>query len=287
MTTQDSERRSKDSFAQAFLKSGSSLQYRVASILKKNGWEVKLEQAYMDDTESKVRQCDIIATRLIHGGDVKVELIIECKYVKDGHIVFLRDDAEDYSSKKDERSESIQAVSSYFKEHFDKRARDSHHYFGPICLSYACLVRDKDGRFKVDDDTVFKAIGQVIKPMIDRAKGTYENTVTYPIIVIGNSEIYECAIGALPDLASSSEEIPFQFESKENICLEYSYVLGLGQKTSTFVIDILKGDSFEEYLLQVIEPEIGQLIECRNGITTARDMRRMRGDKTNGSLSYR
>jgi hypothetical protein len=230
----------------------------------------------MDDTDSKVRQCDIIAVKPVPGYDARVKLIIECKYIKEGHIIFLRDDAQDYCSKREDRKEAIQTYDPGLKKYFYEDNLRQHHYFNPVCLSHTCLTRDKEGGFKLEEDVVFKAISQVIKPMIDHAKNEgFDTPLTYPIIIIGSAEIYEYPIDGLPSIPLTKEGIPSSFEPKNHSCLEYSYTVSPGEKPTTFVVDILKENSFEEYLDRTIKNEINALAAYRQREATAKEIRRV------------
>ena len=276
---------SSSSFVQAFLKDGSSVQYRVASLLKKNGWDVKLEQAYIDDSEARVRQCDIVASKKIAKGKITVKLIIECKYVKDGHIIFLSDDVGDYCSRVEDRSVSIRTGSNKIKEHFEKNAINKHHYCNPVCLSSTSLARERDGDVfkKMDKDVIFEAVCQVVKPMIDQSKREYTDTVTYLVVVIGSAELYTCPISALPTLQSLvCEGIPPIFEPKGRLCLEYSYSINHGRKPSTLIIDILREENLEEYLNDTIQPEIRELELYQEGLTWEQERQGRRGELHEG-----
>ena len=70
-----------DKFRDAILKTGFPLEYRVASLFQRHGWQVIQNKYYIDDTAGVPREIDILAYRSVKRAETQIytTVIVSCK----------------------------------------------------------------------------------------------------------------------------------------------------------------------------------------------------------------
>ncbi len=244
-----------DGISQALKRSGLLIQYRVARQLKETGWSVQLERAYKDDVESKVRQCDIVATKKITDR-TDICLVIETKYISSGGLVFFTDKNQVTSDTSQERADSIQVSRHDIRERFSKTKK--HHYFGTSAvLQQGVQINDKGEWVLSQKDILYEAINQSLKPILHYKNHSSGNTIFYPVVVIGNGKLFSCDLSAI-DKESGIEKTDL-VETRHCI-FESSYSLEAKRQPETFIIDIVQEEYLDDFISDGMKEEVQELI---------------------------
>lgn len=107
--------------------SGNTLHARVARWFRDNGWHIVVSPYYMDQTQNKAREIDLIAEKLwpVMGpfghavGDIAVRLFVECKFVPSHSVFWLAEKS---------RSEALDLVCSSGIFPANNTYTEKHHY---------------------------------------------------------------------------------------------------------------------------------------------------------------
>lgn len=88
MTKRISNKKHTGTMIKKFLNTtGFPFEMKMAKLLQKEGWTVKMSEPYLDLEALKEREIDIIANKTIN--DISVNLIIECKYSQKDSWIFV------------------------------------------------------------------------------------------------------------------------------------------------------------------------------------------------------
>lgn len=151
--------------------SGNSFHSRVARWLQGNGWHVLISPYYMDQSQNKAREIDLIAEQAVPimdyyerwHGNVLLRLYIECKFVS-SHSVF-------WFTEKDKKSaERLVCHGGNFRA--DNTYTKEHHYISTceqVAKVFATEAKSQE------HDPFYKALNQVLN--------AYVNMLRRPTIV--------------------------------------------------------------------------------------------------------
>lgn len=220
--------------------SGNSFHARVAQWLSGDGWHIHVSPYYMDQSQNKAREVDLIAEKAFEirdpfnhwHGDLVVRLFIECKFVP-GHSVFWFLD-----KNQDAALRLVLKQGGGFRP--DNFYTKRHHYLSQSSRVAKVFASSKSQ----EQDPFFKALNQVLnaqvsmqhKPVsvLDPKRATKKVAVlNYPVIVCSSfSTIY------MADFFGSAEPAPvgdnFQLE------VQYAYSDKDGNsRDDYFLIDIV------------------------------------------------
>jgi len=143
--------------------SGNNFHAKVARRLSDNGWHVIVSPYYMDQTQNKAREIDLIAERLWPvkdvfdrpTDDVAVRLFIECKFVP-SYSVFW------FAEKDQESAEGLVCSSGLFKKGNSHTKR--HHYLAQS-PRVAKLFTTSVGKAS-ENEPFYKALNQALNAMV-------------------------------------------------------------------------------------------------------------------------
>lgn len=160
-------------------KTGFVFEMEVAEHLKKKGWKVDMGSMFLDLDESKKREIDVVASRVID--KTTVYLVIECKQSLQNDWVFIRNKENPsiyYYSVKHLPQVSLTQLNK-------RNLFDNHHYFqshGLMCQNYTAVDRNEK---RVDPLQINEAIYKLPKALIDVAAATKtkDRTLFLPLVL--------------------------------------------------------------------------------------------------------
>lgn len=148
--------------------SGNNFHAKVARWMQADGWHVAVSPYYMDQTQNKAREIDLVAEKLWpvtdHWGrsigDVAVRLFIECKFIPSYSVFWFTD-------KEMGAAENLVCSSGVFRA--SNTYTKKHHYLAQsprVAKVFAASV----GR-ATDNDPYYKALNQVLNAMVSMRGG--------------------------------------------------------------------------------------------------------------------
>ena len=145
--------------------SGNNFHAKVARWMQSDGWHVSVSPYYLDQTQNKPREIDLVAEKLWPVldtfnrpiGDVAVRLFIECKFVpSNSYSVFW------FTDKDMEAAEKLICSQKPFRP--DNTYTKKHHYLARS-NRVAKLFTTKTDR-STENDPYYKALTQVLDAMV-------------------------------------------------------------------------------------------------------------------------
>lgn len=238
------------------LNSGNNFHAKVARWFTDNGWHVVISPYYMDQTQSKAREIDLVAEKLWPITDsfgrvtekIAVRLFIECKYVASDSVFWFADK---------DRESALELVCANEPFRRDNSFTEKHHY---LCQSsrVAKLFSTSNTR-AVENEPFYKALNQSLNAMTSmrgqpvtipsvRKSGHIPRAVLeYPVVVC--SSFYRLFS---VDFYADSEPQPIQ----ENFQLEvrYAYIDRNGhQRNDYFLLDFVAFDKLTEFGMAIAD----------------------------------
>jgi hypothetical protein len=240
--------------------SGNNFHAKVARWFRDSGWHIVVSPFYMDQTQSKARELDLIAEKLWpfddefghHEGYVVVRLFIECKFIADEAVFW-------FAPKEIEAAKALVKHTRPFTE--TNSYTQKHHYLSKG-NDVAKLFASKASRAS-ENDPFFKALNQVLNAFVAlrygesfhpdiKAHGRPKKVVSiqYPLIVCSSfSKLY--ATEFLENAEPNRIEDNFQLE------VRYAYTDKQNHhRNEYFLLDVVEFDqleSFEESIEQDAE----------------------------------
>lgn len=230
--------------------SGNNFHAKVARWFTENGWHVVVSPYYMDQSQSKAREIDLVAEKLWPirdpfdhvKGDIAVRLFIECKFVATDAVFWFAD--KDLESALD-----LVCSSRIFRP--DNFYTRKHHY---LLENPRVAKLFSTGNAKAAENELFyKALNQALNAMVSmrgqpvtipsvRKTQRFPSAVLeYPVVVCSSFDrIYSV------DFNADSEPKPIQ----ENFQLEvrYAYIDRHEHKRNDyFLLDFVAFDNLAEY----------------------------------------
>lgn len=221
-------------------RSGNSFHGKVATWFKNNGWAVRVSPYYVDQSQSRSREVDLIVEKAFlvpdglgrPAGSVVARLFVECKFIPQHSVFWMAD-------KNAEHAKDV--VHSYGIFSLDNAYTKNHHY---LSAARVAKVYSTAQNRESENDPYFKALNQVLNGYLNlrqqstyftRARDRRINEITridYPIIVCSSFEkIYFADFydqqGAIP--ASD----PFQIE------VNYAYLMNGTRMEQPFLVDVV------------------------------------------------
>lgn len=230
--------------------SGNSFHARVAQWFQAAGWAIAVSPYYMDQTQQKAREIDLIAERSwpIRGhfqqdqGDLLVRLYIECKFIAVPTVLW-------FAAKDTAAAKALVSGSGPFQP--DNTYTDKHHYLSGN--SRVAKLFESARAKGQETDPVYRALNQVLNAYVAMRGNLFSLRTTpddgsrrqtlleYPVVVCSSfDQLYEV------DFLGRSPGGPVG----DNFELEVQYAYtdrGGSHRTDYFLIDIVAYDRLEAF----------------------------------------
>ena len=240
-----------DEVTQLINSSGNNFHAKVARWFRANGWHVVVSPYYMDQTQNKAREIDLVAEKLwpvnhAYGSrrdSIVVRLFIECKYVP-SHSVFW------FADKDRESALDLVCASGSFRA--DNIYTEKHHYLAHS-HKVAKLFASSTSRTQ-ESEPFYKALNQVLNAMVSmRGQSISVSLIKhsgiaplfaleYPLVVCNSfSQLFAV------DFESEGSPAPvtdnFQLEAR------YAYLdKANAQRDDYFLLDFVEFDKLKEFI---------------------------------------
>ena len=233
--------------------SGNTFHAKVAQFLKDKGWLVRISPYYLDQTQGKAREIDLIAEKAwsvtgymdskIHD-EVIVRLFVECKFVSSNCVLWLAD--------KDRASAQSLVYDTWpFRE--NNAFTKDHHYLAQCPRVAKTFASDKRGN---EYEWMYKALNQVLHARIAmenhalmspcRGPRSAPIVLNYPVIACSSfDKFYETSF--FGGSATSRVEDNFQLE------VQYAYVDDTNgdRRDQYFLIDVVEFNRLNDFIASV------------------------------------
>lgn len=237
--------------------SGNNFHAKVAQWFVAEGWTIQISPYYLDQTQQKAREIDLVAEKAFpyndpfgrHQGYVIVRLYVECKFVPSYAVFWFAD--------KDKReAENLVCSIDGFSPNNSYTSR--HHYLAQG-ERVAKLFTSSQTR-QQESDLFYKALNQILSAYVSfrlqqsyiesAAPKLYGNLVhmTFPVVVCSSfKEVFAVDfLGKLPTVQQSDN---FQME------VRYAYGEESAAKNEYFLVDFVSYDGLQ-HLSKSIEEDV-------------------------------
>lgn len=243
--------------------SGNNFHAKVARWLAENGWHVVVSPYYMDQTQNKAREIDLVAEKLwpVNGrfgntvNDIAVRLYIECKFVSSHSVFWFADKDRESALELVCASQPYRADNSYTKKH---------HYLSQsprVAKLFSTSNRNARSNSNApENEPFYKALNQSLNAMVSmrdkpvsipslkESQRHPKALIEFPVVVCSSfDKIYKV------DFDSDSQPEPV----RENFQLEvrYAYIdRHQKHKDDFFILDFIDFNKFREFS-EVIEED--------------------------------
>jgi hypothetical protein len=230
--------------------SGNSFHSKVARWFQSNGWQVEVSPYYMDQTQSKARELDLVVEKLWpinglfdqHEGSVVVRLFVECKFVASEAVFW-------FTPKDIGTATKLVCSLGPFRENNTHTAQ--HHY---IAGSPRVAKLFTSGRSRAQEaDPFYRALNQSLNatvalrsrsPSHSDLAGRHSGklvVLNYPVVVCSSfSQVY--AADFLADVDPQRVRENFQLE------VQYAYFDHAGcSRDELFLLDFVEFEQLPSY----------------------------------------
>ena len=229
--------------------SGNTFHAKVARWLQADKWHIRVSPYYMDQSQNKAREIDLIAEKRWPMkddfgrwcGDVVVRLFVECKFVP-SHAVFW------FTEKDMPAAETLVCSFGGFRR--DNTYTNKHHYLSQ-CARVAKVFASETNRGQ-DFEPFYKALNQVLNAQVsmrwrrpaslepNRPSGAKLLVIDCPVVVCSSfDKLY--ATDFYDEITPMKISANFQLE------VQYAYVDGAGgQRDDYFLVDFVEFSRLSE-----------------------------------------
>ncbi len=236
--------------------SGNNFHAKVARWLADNDWHVVVSPYYMDQTQNKAREIDLVAEKLWpitdsfgnRTEDIAVRLFIECKFVPSPSVFWFAD-------KDKESAEELICSKGYYRA--DNLYTNKHHYLAQSA-KVAKLFATSTSK-TTENEPFYKALNQALNAMVSMRgqpisvpaiKNSQRNpriVIEFPVVVCSSfKQIY-----SVDFYAESQPEL-----IKDNFQLEvrYAYIdRHNDQQDDYFLLDFVEFGQLEKFVKTINE----------------------------------
>lgn len=232
-----------DEISKLVRNSGNNFHAKVARWLSDNDWHVIVSPYYMDQTQNKAREIDLIAEKLWPVRDtfgrsvnyVAVRLFVECKYVP-SYSVFW------FAEKDQDSAQKLVCSSGLFRE--DNIYTKKHHYLtqspkvAKLFATSASKTTENEPFYKALNQTLNAMVSMIGRPVsipaLKKSRMTPRAVIEFPAVVCSSfDQIYSV------DFYKESQAEPI----KDNFQLEvrYAYIDRYNnQRDDYFLLDFVE-----------------------------------------------
>lgn len=242
--------------AEALIKtSGNSFHAQVAQWFQQNDWHVQVSPYYLDQSQGKAREIDLIVEKALSirddlgrwEGEVIVRLYVECKFIQD-HSVFW------FTPKDKLAARRIVCLAGFTEK--DHRT-DGHHYLS-TCDSVAKVFATKSAESAPERDPFYKALNQILsayvsmehrQSIIPEFQGSFRGRMVnlrFPVVVCNNfAKLFSTSFL----VTANPEPITNWFQLE----VEYAYTELSAPRSKYFLIDVVAFDQLKDFCAKVLE----------------------------------
>lgn len=239
-----------DEVSKLVINSGNNFHAKVARWLFDNDWHVIVSPYYMDQTQNKAREIDLIAEKLwpvnnMFGrpmDNVAVRLFVECKYVP-SHSVFW------FAEKDLDSAQKLVCASSLFRE--DNIHTKKHHYLSQsttvakLFATSASKAPENEPFYKALNQTLNAMVSMIGRPVsipaLKESRRTPRAVIEFPVVVCSSfDQIY-----SVDFYTESQPEL-----IKDNFQLEvrYAYIdRHNNQRDDFFLLDFVEFNQLNQF----------------------------------------
>lgn len=235
--------------------SGNSFHAKVARWFASSGWSVTISPYYMDQSQQKARELDLIVEKVwpiedTFGhwqGDVAVRLFVECKFLP-GYSVFW------FTDKDRSAIEDLLCASGKYRP--NNVHTKKHHYLSSGDR-VAKLFASSNARGQ-ESEPFYKALNQSLNALVSMRRqsprafssarrGGIQLTLDFPVVVCSSfSQLYAADFSGIRETSIVREN--FQLE------VQYAYVETSGQsRNELFLLDIVEYERLSQFVTAVAE----------------------------------
>jgi hypothetical protein len=236
--------------------SGNNFHAKVAQWFAKEGWSIQISPYYLDQTQQKAREIDLVAEKLFpykkkwsqHEGHVIVRLYIECKFVP-AHAVFW------FSGKNKRKAESL--VCSFEGFASNNSFTSNHHYLSQSSRVAKLFSSSKEKQ--QENDLFYKALNQILSAYVSfrhqqsYIEAAYEPplygsviSLTYPVVVCSSFQgMY--AVDFLGQQPTTVQTDNFQME------VSYAYGDSASPRNEYFLVDFVSYEGLANFMAAINE----------------------------------
>lgn len=236
--------------------SGNTFHAKVARWFASDGWSVSISPYYMDQTQQKARELDLVVEKAlpIEGsfgdwqGEVAVRLFVECKFLP-GYSVFW------FTDKDRSAIEKLLCTSGKFRP--DNTCTSKHHYLSSGDR-VAKLIASSNARGQ-ESEPFYKALNQSLNGLVsmrkqlpralssDRKRGGFQVVLDFPVVVCSSfSQLYAADFTGTQETCLVGDN--FQLE------VQYAYVERSGQShDELFLLDVVEYERLPQFVNVVYE----------------------------------
>lgn len=236
--------------------SGNAFHARVARWFADNGWHVVISPYYMDQTQNKAREIDLIVEKLWpitdHSGRavdyVAIRLFVECKFVA-SHSVFW------FSNKDEHSAEELVCSDGFFRS--DNIYTKKHHYLANS-QKVAKLFATSSNKL-AENEPFYKALNQALNAMVamrgqpvsipstQRIQRSPRLVLEFPVVICNSFEqLFSVDFFADPQPERITDN--FQLE------VRYAYIdRHNNQRDDYFLLDFVEFDQLDKFCEAVNE----------------------------------
>lgn len=236
--------------------SGNTFHAKVARWFGSDGWKTRISPYYMDQSQQKARELDLIVEKVWPikqtfgewAGEVAVRLFVECKFLP-GYSVFW------FADKDRSSVEKMLCSSGKFRQNNTYTAK--HHYLSGG-NRVAKLFASSNARGQ-ETEPFYKALNQSLNGLVsmrtqppgvfssNRGPGGVHIVLDFPVVVCSSfSQLYAADFAGATDTALVRDN--FQLE------VQYAYVEPSGQsRDELFLLDLVEYDLLPQFVKAVEE----------------------------------
>lgn len=237
--------------------SGNNFHAKVARWMQADGWHVSVSPYYMDQSQNKAREIDLVAEKFwpVSGrrqgqsvGDVAVRLFIECKFIP-SYSVFS------FTDKNIEAATRLVCSTGLFsKTNFYTK---KHHYLAQS-QRVAKLFATSSGR-NSENDPYYRALNQVLNAMISMRGGqvtvpAMRNRGAAPRARLEFPVVVCCSFGQMYSVDFYADSEPIKLTENFQLEIQYAYLDRDGaQRDEHLLLDFVEFEQLAAFVAAIAE----------------------------------
>jgi len=233
-------------------KTGNTFHAKVARWLASNDWHVVVSPYYMDQSQAKAREIDLIAEKRwpVTGNlrpsstDVAVRLFIECKFVP-SHSVFW------FAEKDTSAAKELVCNNTPFRK--DNTYTDKHHY---LSQSHRVAKLFASSASKAtENEPFYKALNQALNGMVSLRGQPLSTSTTRNVKSVPEFPVVVCSSFSMIYAADFySEKAPEPITDNFQLEVQYAYIDKRGaQRDDYFLLDFVEFDRLSNFMEAIEE----------------------------------